>query len=237
MAVVVTDTVDLGLPTYGWNGSAWVVTVNVTLTAGVDCLVIVCAAASSFDPTVTYDGVSVPQRIAASDGNAARIVIFSLSEPSTGSSLALTFNDGGGYGTFKAYAFGLTGTDISTATAHVEDTGSDTGYDTFVGVTLDPTVSGESMCLEATSIDGGVNVGTIGSDQTLIEKDVNFYQDQGATFSKAQATGSTQGMSWTMASMRNLMGAISIKAGAGGGSTPKGPLGHPFFGPFGGPIS
>jgi len=35
-----------------------------------------------------------------------------------------------------------------------------------------------------------------------------------------------------------MMGiAIRESAGGGGGSTPKGPLGHPFFGPFGGPIS
>lgn len=61
------------------------------------------------------------------------------------------------------------------------------------------------------------------------------------TTSAMYATGSgnsPQTITFTAAATtRYAQQSLILREGAGGGSTPKGPLGHPFFGPFGGPIS
>jgi hypothetical protein len=43
-------------------------------------------------------------------------------------------------------------------------------------------------------------------------------------------------MSWTTNNVDWAICGVSVKPAAAGGTNPKGPLGNPFFGPFGGPI-
>jgi len=205
-----------------WTGSSWRRVEELVIPSGVDCLVVAIAARQDYSiSTAEWNGTSVPERLNNDNFDDARVIFLTLSEPDIGT-YDLVINQGSSAAQSIWKVYGLSGTDISTASAHVEATDSDYGWASSGSVTLDPTVLDESMCFHIATLNGNQTFSTEGADQTVDSQDILITSNTHAAWSHGLAQGVTQDMSWThSAANRFCQGGIAIKAGAGGGSIPR----------------
>ena len=124
-------------------------------------------------------------------------------------------------------------------TTPIGTTGTDSGSDANGSITLTGQVSGD-LLVDCYGLDNSASAdNTPGANQT---ERIDITSSGSYPMSLAMSTqdgvdGGVMTYGTTGAGVAFMYTAMVVKQSVAGGTTPKGPLGHPFYGPFRGPIS
>lgn len=223
-----------------WSG-AFGTLGDITPPAGTDAVLVFFGGYNFTGDTsvITLDGGASDDSIqTASGGDGTSQHIFAA--PATGSALSLAWSglDAGDSGEWYAVPISSADSTEIAATGFAQtytQLASATPSTTFNSLTVGDLCTDSAHTFDA----GNAKPITQGADQTELFERWNTEddgRDQGS-YEKATGTSVTMSSSITTPVDGNSYTAVVIPTEeAGGGANPKGTLGNPFFGPFGGPI-
>jgi len=186
--------------TTAWNGATYDDTTSYTVAVGVDLLSIRLGGPWMTPPTITYNGVTVPQRIAANDSNSEQVIIYDIINPSSGAN-DIVVDSGGAAGTWVMSVQSLDG--VNTASPVRGSPASSGGF-----------VANSSLVMTTVSDDYVVDVlsspsATVGTGQAA-----QLLNISGVSASSETATTVSTTMSWTHSELRAVIAAVVYKPDA-----------------------